>query len=177
MHRGALRFLAAAPLLAVLAVPLAAEASPTPALTEGPFYKPGSPERTTLYAPSDSGKRIEITGRVLSSDGHPVAGAWIDVWQADARGRYDNAGFACRGHLFSDAQGRYVIRTVVPGEYPGRTPHVHVKVRAPHGQVLTTQLFFPEFSAHNREDSIYDPRLVVRWEDGGTRVSFDFVLP
>ncbi len=177
MRRFALLRLAALPLVTAAAAPLRAEVSPTPAVTEGPFYKPGSPERATLFGPSDPGKRFELTGKVLSSGGRPVAGAWIDVWQADARGRYDNAGYAYRGHVFTDISGDYAIRTVMPGEYPGRTPHIHVKVRAPKGPVLTTQLFFPEMTSRNREDSIYDPRLVVHWETGGARARFDFVLP
>ena len=158
-------------------VPLAAQGRPTPSLTDGPYYRAGSPERATLYDAGDPGRRIVVTGKVLDSRGAPVKGAWIDVWQADGEGRYDNAGWKYRGHLFTDADGAYTLRTTVPGEYPGRTPHIHVKVRAPGGPILTTQLFFPEASARNVTDSIYDRRLLVRWDAAGATARFDFVLP
>jgi protocatechuate 3,4-dioxygenase beta subunit len=53
------------------------------------------------------------------------------LWHADERGEYDNGGFRYRGHLFTDAQGRYHFRTILPALYPGRTRHYHVKVQAP----------------------------------------------
>jgi protocatechuate 3,4-dioxygenase beta subunit len=169
--------LAAALLLAALPAWLAAQAAPTPEETEGPYYKPGSPERDTLYAEADSGKRITVSGRVLLADGKPAAHAWLDFWQADGKGRYDNQGFACRGHLFTGADGSYSLRTVLPGEYPGRTPHIHVKLRAGNSPVLTTQIYFPEFASRNRRDSIFDERLLVHWDPDGKTARFDFVLP
>jgi protocatechuate 3,4-dioxygenase beta subunit len=153
----------------------------TPALTEGPFYSRGSPERTVLREPSSAGRRLVITGIVYDDECRPVAGAWLDFWQADARGRYDNQGFALRGHQFTDAQGRYTLDTVVPGDYAGRTSHIHVKVRAPSGPVITTQLYLPgrEHAARNSADAIFDERLLVTaGEDAsGVRATFDFKLP
>ena len=61
----------------------------------------------------------------------PVAQAKIEFWQANDAGEYDNSGYTLRGHQFTDAQGRYALQTVVPGLYPGRTRHIHVKVQAP----------------------------------------------
>ncbi len=69
--------------------------------------------------------------------------ALVDLWHADECGEYDNSGFRYRGHVFTDAQGRYRFRTIVPAIYSGRTRHYHVKVQAPRGRVLTTQLYFP----------------------------------
>jgi len=60
-----------------------------------------------------------------------VGGALLDFWQADAAGDYDNTGFRLRGHQFSGADGRFRLATVVPGLYPGRTRHIHVKVQRP----------------------------------------------
>jgi protocatechuate 3,4-dioxygenase beta subunit len=156
----------------------------TPALTEGPFYRPGSPERTVLRDASAPGRRLLLAGVVYDSGCRPVAGARLDFWQADARGSYDNRGFAYRGHQLTDAQGRYSLDTVVPGEYPGRTPHIHVKVSAaggPAGSALTTQLFLPG-EARNGSDSIFDPALVVDVREdpapgGGLAATFDFRLP
>ena len=89
------------------------------------------------------GVQLVLTGYVLTADCKPVAHALLDFWQADSGGNYDNSGYTLRGHQYSDATGRYQLVTVVPGLYPGRTEHIHVKVQAPNGPLLTTQLFFP----------------------------------
>jgi protocatechuate 3,4-dioxygenase beta subunit len=138
----------------------------TPEQTEGPFYKGGSPEANILYQSGMTGTRLIVVGYVLDADCQPIPGAWLDFWQADASGTYDNQGYALRGHQYTDEQGRYYLETVMPGEYPGRTQHIHVKVQAPGGQVLTTQLYFPG-SAGNSSDSIYDPATQVTIEDHG----------
>ena len=90
-----------------------------------------------------AGQPIELIGLVLTRACKPVAGALLDFWQADAKGDFGNSGFRLRGHQFTDAEGRYRLRSVVPGIYPGRTRHIHVKVQPRDGRVLTTQLYFP----------------------------------
>ncbi|MBJ7596582.1 MAG: dioxygenase, partial [Candidatus Dormibacteraeota bacterium] len=149
----------------------------TPAVTEGPYFKPGSPERSSLLQPGISGTQLVLTGRVLALDCRPLGGVVLDFWQADASGSYDNSGFRLRGHQATDAEGRYSLTTVMPGEYPGRTEHIHVKVAAPGRPVVTTQLFFPGV-ARNAGDSIFDPALLVGLSDaaGGKAAAFDFVL-
>jgi len=150
----------------------------TPELTEGPYFTPGSPKRSTIVPAGASGSRLTLSGRVLRTNGRPVAGALIDWWQCDARGVYDDSGYRFRGHQFTNAKGQYVLHTVVPGLYPGRTKHIHVKVQAPRKPVLTTQLFFPNVAA-NRSDRIYTPQCLVRgWRVvNGRRIArFDFVL-
>src|SRR3954447_6103967 len=102
----------------------------TPSLTEGPYYKAGSPERTSLLEANMPGTKVVLTGYVYDKNCRPVAHAWLDFWQADANGRYDNSGYTLRGHQYTDANGRYTLETVEPGEYPGRTVHFHVKVQA-----------------------------------------------
>jgi protocatechuate 3,4-dioxygenase beta subunit len=134
--------------------------------TEGPYYKAGSPETTDLVQSGMPGEVITITGQVLDQNGNPVANAWLDFWQANASGAYDNSGYTLRGHQYTDANGYYTLTTVVPGLYPGRTEHIHVKVQAPNGPVLTTQLFFPGV-AQNSRDSIYDPSLLLNVADHG----------
>ncbi len=111
--------------------------------TEGPFFKPSSPERAELIEPGMAGQPIDLVGFVLTRACKPVPGALIDLWQADHKGDYDNSGFRLRGHQRADAEGRYRFRTVVPGSYEGRTRHFHVKVAPPTGRLLTTQLYFP----------------------------------
>ena len=148
----------------------------TPAQTEGPYFKASSPERTNIRAGA-SGTKLVLTGTVLTTACKPVARALVDFWQADAAGAYDNSGFTFRGHQFTDAQGRYTLETVVPGLYPGRTRHIHVKVQPSGGRVLTTQLYFPG-EARNASDGIYRNELEVAVSDAadGRNATFTFVL-
>jgi protocatechuate 3,4-dioxygenase beta subunit len=151
---------------------------PTSETTEGPYYKANSPERTTIREKGVPGEELALTGSVLRVNGDPLAGAWLDFWQADGSGKYDNAGYVLRGHQFADASGRYRVETVVPGSYPGRTPHIHVKVRPAHGRsTLTTQLFLPGL-ASNAADSIYrdDLLLDISRTPQGISATFNFVL-
>jgi len=163
--------------LTALAVLASAATTPTPPQTEGPYYKPGSPQRSSLLEPNMPGTRVVLSGRVLTVSGTPIKNAWLDFWQSDANGRYDNNGYRLRGHQHTDNEGRYRLETVLPGSYPGRTPHVHVKIAAPNRPVLTTQLYFPGETL-NREDGLFDSALLVQWRDGinGKQASFDFVL-
>jgi protocatechuate 3,4-dioxygenase beta subunit len=145
--------------------------------TEGPFYKPNSPERTSLRETGLSGTPLTVSGYVLSTTCQPIAHALLDFWQADSNGNYDNIGFRLRGHLYTDKQGRYSLDTIVPGEYPGRTRHIHVKVQAPGKPVLTTQLYFPG-EARNDSDGIYSPELLMHVQNttSGQLATFNFII-
>jgi protocatechuate 3,4-dioxygenase beta subunit len=164
---------------AILPTPAcSADTGATPEMTEGPYYTPNAPERTSLLEPGMTGTRIVISGYVLATDCQPIPGALVDFWQADADGVYDNTGYRLRGRQYTDANGRYTLETVVPGLYPGRTRHIHVKVQAPDGPILTTQLFFPG-EAQNDADTIFDPGLLLppAQETGnGLTAAFDFVV-
>jgi protocatechuate 3,4-dioxygenase beta subunit len=169
---------AAAPAQVLAATPTCADDDDlTVAQTEGPYYTPNTPERASLLEPGMGGTKLLLTGRVLSTKCQPVPRALIDFWQADDKGQYDNAGFKLRGHQFSDAQGAWKLETIVPGLYPGRTRHIHVKVQAPNKPVLTTQLYFPN-EAGNARDGIFNRELVMAVRDvaGGKEATFDFVL-
>lgn len=149
----------------------------TPEQTEGPFFTPDSPRRTSLRERGVAGIPLLLTGTVLATDCQPIPGALLDFWQADGEGVYDLEGFRLRGHQFADRAGRFRLGTVVPGLYPGRTRHIHVKAQPRGGDVLTTQLYFPG-EASNDADPIFDPALLVAEQGGGSgrRVTFDFVL-
>ena len=149
----------------------------TPEQTEGPYYTPNTPERNILFEPGMAGERLIVVGYVLDPNCQPIPNAWLDFWQADANGVYDNTGYTLRGHQFADSQGRYFIETVMPGEYPGRTEHIHVKVQAPNGTVHTSQLYFPN-AAGNTSDGIFDPALIVTLEEreGYYVAYFNFVI-
>jgi protocatechuate 3,4-dioxygenase beta subunit len=128
---------------------------------EGPFFKPKSPLRSDLREPGLAGRPVELSGVVLTRSCRPVVHALVDLWHADDGGEYDNKGFRLRGHVFTDAQGRYAFRTILPGLYPGRTRHYHVKVQAPRRPVLTTQFYFPDEPGNSRDD-LFDGKLVMR---------------
>jgi protocatechuate 3,4-dioxygenase beta subunit len=150
---------------------------PTLAQTEGPYYTPNTPERTSLLEDGIAGTRLHLSGFVLATSCAPIARALVDFWHCDDAGVYDNQGYRLRGHQFTDDQGRYDLTTIVPGLYPGRTRHIHVKVQAPNQPVLTTQLYFPNEPANER-DGIFHPSLVVESSEGaeGMDASFNFVL-
>jgi len=132
----------------------------TPAMTEGPYYTRNAPERTSLIEPGVKGTKIVLVGYVLTADCKPIEHAWVDFWQADGEGVYDNDGFRLRGHQFTGKDGRYYLETVYPGLYPGRTAHIHVKVQAPNQSVLTSQIFFPG-EVRNSTDSIFSTELLA----------------
>lgn len=155
--------------------PACGDDSITPSQTEGPFHTPDSPERQSLLEPGFSGDVIVLTGQVLSSQCVPIAGALVDCWHTDAQGEYDNNGYRFRGHQFTDAEGRYRIETIVPGLYPGRTRHFHIKVQPANQPVLTTQLYFPEESA-NQGDFLFNPVLLMSVSDDRKAASFNFVV-
>jgi len=162
-------------LSALSPVKLALAQSPlrrTPDQILGPFYPVGkSPDSTgdLTHLPGKSeraaGQVINVMGRVLTLKGEPVREAKIEIWQANAKGRYTHAAdanpapldpnFEGFGVLKTDAEGRYRLKTVMPGAYPAgptlvRPPHIHIELT---GQVdkLTTQLYF-EGEALNDKD-------------------------
>jgi protocatechuate 3,4-dioxygenase beta subunit len=144
---------------------------------EGPFYRPGAPHRAVLVRDGDRGDRFVVSGVVQSTDCHPIAGAEMEIWQADARGDYDNAGFHFRGALTTDAHGRWELHTIVPGRYLNgdryRPSHIHVKLHAGGYKPLTTQLYFAG-DPYNDGDPFIVPSLVMQHAHG--RATFDFVL-
>jgi protocatechuate 3,4-dioxygenase beta subunit len=148
----------------------------TPSQTEGPYFKAGSPERASLIEATSTGTKLVLTGTVVTKDCKPIAHALLEFWQADAKGNYDNNGYTLRGHQYTDANGRYELTTIVPGLYPGRTEHIHVKVQAPNGPVLTSQLYFPGVT-QNESDGIFDPKLVMEIQptNAGLTATYIFV--
>jgi catechol 1,2-dioxygenase len=142
---------------------------------EGPFYKPGAPERARIVS---GGGMLVVEGRVLDHRCQPLAHALVDVWQADPSGAYDNHGFGLRGRLRSDAEGRYRLETVRPGHYLNgdryRPAHIHVKLSASGMRPLTTQLYFPG-DPHNAGDPFIDRSLIMRLHDEAL-AEFDFVM-
>lgn len=106
---------------------------PTAEDAEGPYYKPGAPERLS------TGSGLAVSGEVLSYPAcRPIPGARVEWWHADRAGRYVDS---LRGMQKAGAAGGYAFTTSPPGIYPGRPPHIHIKVSAPGHKTLTTQLY------------------------------------
>jgi hydroxyquinol 1,2-dioxygenase len=133
----------------------------------GPFHRLGAPELPAsgnIAHRDHTGTPTLVSGRILDLDGKPIAGAVLDVWQAQTNGLYDSQdqeldGLHMRGKFRSDAEGRYLIRTVLPVNYPipsdgpvgrmlkatGRHPwrpaHIHFVVSAEGYEPVTTHIF------------------------------------
>jgi protocatechuate 3,4-dioxygenase beta subunit len=150
---------------------------PTAPETEGPFFKPKSPQRSDLREPATKGKPFELSGYVLTKSCRPVRGAVVDLWHADENGEYDNIGFRYRGHVITEPDGAFRFHTIMPALYPGRTRHYHVKVQAPGSHLLTTQLYFPN-EPRNSRDSLFQHDLLMHLANAGDGLAgqFDFVL-
>ncbi len=175
--------------------PLAPDAAFTPGCVEtdenilGPYYRKGAPERDTLYEPADPGVRITITGTVFVRDQTsympactPVAGALLDIWQADAAAVYDSVGFNFRGKIYTANDGSYTLHSIIPGNYLNgaqyRPAHIHVRASGTGTALLTTQLYF-EGDPYNDIDPFILPSLIMPLTDdgaGGKLATFDFVL-
>jgi len=154
-----------------------AEGTQTPAQTEGPFFRAGSPERIDMVEPGSKARVVELTGFVLTRGCNPVARAVVDIWHADERGAYDNKGFRYRGRVYTDEKGRYHARTIHPALYTGRTRHYHINVAAGGKLLLTTQLYFPN-EPGNRRDGLFRKELLMQVANnsGPMAARFDFVI-
>jgi len=174
------KFLAAGAAMVMTPAALAQQCRVTPRDALGPFYKANAPAQAELCASgSGGGQKLTVSGRVLGMpDCAPLAGALVEVWQADSRGDYtqvgarqDDAGCLLRASLKTDAEGRYAFRTVLPGEYPGRPRHIHYRVSAKGYATLVTQLYFA------RERGVSQELVVTATpKDGGLAASFDITL-
>lgn len=172
-RRQAVVSLASVPLAAPLG---AASAQPngvtaTPSQTLGPFYPRTVAERPKETDPDlvvvqggrvlTQGVPLYLTGRVLTRAATPVGGAVVEIWQCDARALYhhpdsgDPAGrdpyFQGYGQTRTDAAGVFHFRTIRPVPYPGRTAHIHVRVRSESSGSLATQLYLPNEPGNDRD--------------------------
>lgn len=142
----------------------------TPSATEGPYYPRPNMRRADVdndlvkiagAVQEAGGEVIELTGRIATSEGTPLAGLRIEIWQCDMNGNYMHPrdsrsanfdpAFQGFGHDITDAAGRYRFRTIKPTIYPGRTPHIHVKVFEDGTERLTTQFYIRDHPANARD--------------------------
>jgi protocatechuate 3,4-dioxygenase, alpha subunit len=97
---------------------------PTAEMTLGPFFPREFAEGVNDLAMGSS-NAIEITGRVTELDGRALDNVILEIWQADAAGRFDSPDFLGWGRVATDAQGNYLFKTIRPGAIAGRAPHVN----------------------------------------------------
>ncbi|MEX2214217.1 MAG: protocatechuate 3,4-dioxygenase [Phycisphaeraceae bacterium] len=184
----------------------AEELTQTPAQTEGPFYPDKLPLDTDndLIVVNDGvtpavGDITHLTGRVLDAKGQPIKNALVEIWQCDAKGVYMHSrggkredmdtNFQGFGRFLTDSKGQYYFRTIKPVPYPGRTPHIHVKVKKGRKDLLTTQCYIKGEPLNERDGVLRGLRdgkaktsLIIPFEPikeskiGELAANFDLVL-
>jgi protocatechuate 3,4-dioxygenase, beta subunit len=172
------RFLVAG-LASSFVLPLARAQAPrplatTPSQTLGPFYprdpieRPDETDADLLRVEGDrvltKGIPVYFTGKVADRRGNAVVDAIVELWQCDANAVYHHPdggaetrrdpNFQGYGIAKTDAGGAFHFRTIRPVAYPGRTPHIHIRVQAVDGRVLATQLYLPD-DPGNRTDFLF----------------------
>jgi len=153
--------------------------TPTAEMTLGPFFPrefaQGANDLTIVAGKRADGEVIEISGIVTELDAKPLDNVVVEIWQADAKGRYDNPNFFGWGRAATDAKGRYTFRTIMPGRVGQRAPHINFLVLySGLMRQLQTTMFF-----ENAPDTVLDvvknrERLIARRE--GTVYRFDLRL-
>lgn len=159
--------------------PITCDGVLTPAQQEGPFFSPGSPQRSSLIDAGMPGVPVLIFGRVFDQDCNPISGTKLDFWLADVNGEYDNVGYNLRGHVIANQDGYYQIESIEPTSYTGRPPHIHVKVYSPNGEeLLTTQMYFAgsQDSAEVRDNPVLFVTYLEPDENGRLQVLFNIVV-
>jgi catechol 1,2-dioxygenase len=178
----------------------------SPAAIEGPFYIAGAPylQRPCVMPqrPDERGEPLIFRGTVSSTEGTPLAGAELDIWHADAEGLYSNIhpgipDWNLRGRLHTSEDGSFEVRTTLPppyeipkngptgrvlsglGRHFFRPAHVHLKVRAPRHEELTSQLYIAggEYIDNDVANAVRDGLVLTLEHDGAAwQATYDFVL-
>jgi len=173
----------------------------TPSQTVGPFFRPSLIEAgaENLVRAETRGERVTIEGRVIDGDGAPVTDAMLEIWQANAEGRYDHPdddqeklldpAFHGYGRAATDARGAFSFHTIKPGAVPGvdgalQAPHINVSIFA-RGLLkrLVTRIYFPD-EPLNATDAVLNaaPRdrratMIATWTETSHRtLRFDVIL-
>ena len=150
---------------------LAAQKALTPGGTEGPFYPveiPLDQDNDLIHIKGQStvaiGIPANVMGRILDEHGNAISNATVEIWQCDGNGRYHHPGdtrdgeidnnFQSFGHFTTGSDGAYRFLTIRPVHYPGRTPHIHFKIKGPDFEALTTQMYI-EGESTNAGDFLY----------------------
>ena len=155
---------------------LADDLSLTPSQTRGPFYPIPPIDKQEFFdvdltrkketAPLADGELIAVRGSVVDISGQSLDNVIVEVWQACASGRYNHPNdkgespldpnFQYWGRMQTGTDGSFSFKTIQPGKYPGRTPHIHFRVVAPKREILETQLYFASNEELNMKDGVYN---------------------
>ena len=190
---------AQAPALARIITAAVSEPASTPRMTDGPFYPVAfdrNPTTSLIVGPLLAQARpLRLQGSVVDRGNRPIADARVEIWQCDAAQHYRHPadavgsaldkGFAGFGWQQGGADGRYAFETIEPVAYPGRTPHIHIKVKHDGRTLLSSQVFMPDQDALNRADFLWrhlgrehQPLALATLQSSGDRrvAHFDIVV-
>lgn len=142
----------------------------TPDATEGPYYPVQEMRKSDVdndlvkikgLVEQAGGEIFTLRGKLMGGDGQPLAGHRIEIWQCDVDGNYMHPrdsrsanfdmAFQGFGHDITDDAGNYSFRTIKPTIYPGRTPHIHVKIFDKRRELLTTQIYIKDYPDNTRD--------------------------
>jgi len=150
---------------------------PTAEMTLGPFFPPEFAAGANDLTSGARGEAIEITGRVVQADGRALDNVVLEIWQADAEGRFDNPAFCGWGRAATDSAGAYLFRTIKPGAAQGRAPHINFLILySGLMRQLQTVMFFdrsPDPALENLKER--SERLIAK-KEGANRYRFDIRL-
>jgi protocatechuate 3,4-dioxygenase beta subunit len=147
----------------------------TPPQGRGPFYPVPEIDKQKHYdadltrlddaSPVADGEQIVVRGSVVGLDDRPLQGVVVEIWQACASGRYNHPregsdrpidpNFQYWARMLTSEEGLFSFRTILPGKYPERAPHIHYRIIAPRRPELVTQMYFEKHMEFNRADGIY----------------------
>jgi protocatechuate 3,4-dioxygenase alpha subunit len=150
---------------------------PTAEMTLGPFFPREFAAGANDLAAGARGEAVEITGRVVQADGRALDNVVLEIWQADAEGRFDNPAFCGWGRAATDSTGVYFFRTVRPGASEGRAPHINfLLLYSGLMRQLQTVMYFDE-TADPVLDAVKNGReRLVAKKEGASRYRFDIRL-
>jgi protocatechuate 3,4-dioxygenase beta subunit len=150
---------------------------PTAEMTVGPFFPPEFAVGTNDLAAGARGEPIEITGRVVQADGRELDNVVLEIWQADAEGRFDNPAFCGWGRAATDSTGIYVFKTIKPGAIDGRAPHINFLILySGLMRQLQTVMYFDDAPDPVLEDLKERSARLVAKKEGPNRYRFDIRL-
>jgi catechol 1,2-dioxygenase len=167
----------------------------TPTTTDilGPFYRPGSPIRTSLRLPNSNGIPIVFKGYIFKENGKtPINNALVEIWHCDENEVYDNTSdeYKYRGGQRTKADGKYEFKSILPVPYKAdpkdetswRPAHIHMRVSVPNQQDLITQIYFKDGKYVDTDPYASNPKAVNRIltisknNSGGSEIIFNVIM-
>ena len=150
---------------------------PTAEMTLGPFFPREFAAGANDLAAGAQGEPIEITGRVVQADGRALDNVVLEIWQADAEGRFDNPAFCGWGRAATGADGVYLFRTIKPGATRGRAPHINFLILySGLMHQLQTVMYFDDSLDPVLENLKERSGRLVATREGANRYRFDIRL-